>query len=85
MPYRKVTGAWVDGVPVPVGDAGRSLSGFLSEADFVTVVVADGHSVPHTVSFSGTPARHIVDLTMAATDGVNRTTDHRPLSPDDHQ
>lgn len=85
MPYRKVTGAWVDGVPVPVDDAGRSLGRFLSEADFVTVVVADDHNAPHTVSFSGVSARHIAELAMATTNGPSASTDHQPLLSDNHQ
>jgi hypothetical protein len=60
--HQKVTGAWVDGFPVPVEQAGRLLRGFLSEGDFVTVVVADARDEPHSVTLSGTPARRMAEL-----------------------
>jgi hypothetical protein len=80
-PYRKITGAWVDGFPVPVDQAGRSLRGFLSEADFVTVVVADGRDAPHSVTFSGTPARHIADLTTEPTEPAAEPASGAPPGP----
>jgi hypothetical protein len=81
--HRKVTGVWVDGFPVPVDDAGRSLREFLSEADFVTVIVADGRKAPHMVSLSGSPARQLADLTTAVTGVAAEIASGFPARPDE--
>lgn len=60
--YTKITGAWVDGMAVPVDQAGQSLRSMLRKADLVSLVIDDGYSAMHTVTFSGLNARRLADL-----------------------
>jgi hypothetical protein len=80
--HRKVTGAWVDGFPVPVDQAARSLRGFLAEADFVTVVIADGRDEPHSVTLSGAPARRMAELAKEPNELLAEPASDTPPGPE---
>jgi hypothetical protein len=60
--YTKITGAWVDGMAVPLDQAGRSLRALLSEADMVSLVISDGVTGLRSVTVCGLPARRLADL-----------------------
>jgi hypothetical protein len=62
MPYRKITGAYVDGFGASVEQASQALRSFLTDADFVSVVVSNGHDPTHLVTFTGIHARDLADL-----------------------
>jgi hypothetical protein len=66
--YKKVTGAWVDGFPATLDQAGRALRESLATAEFVTVVVSDLHAMPRSVTLSGSLARGLDTLTDTSTD-----------------
>jgi hypothetical protein len=60
--YTKVTGAWVDGFPATLDQAGQVLRESLANAEFVTVVISDFHAAPRSVTLSGPAARTLARL-----------------------
>jgi hypothetical protein len=61
-PDNAITGAYVDGFGASVEQASQALRSFLADADFVSVVVSNGHEPTHLVTFTGIHARELADL-----------------------
>jgi hypothetical protein len=69
--FAQDTGVWVDGFPVGLEQAGQALRESLANAQYVSVVVSDFHSMPRMVSLSGRNTQMLADLVAEQGDAVS--------------